>query len=352
MFQNYKVICCTAAGRRRYMQYIVPFVVSEELVDRYDIWVNTTNNCDIEFFRMMAAKYPKVNLVWQPDNIVNGISSINKFYTLCQERDTIYLKIDDDVVWMEPDIFKKLLKFRVDNPDAFLVSPMVVNNAICSYLWQATKKIDFGMYMNAAADHYILWRCGEFSLALHHWFLNRLKKDYKFYKYLHIGPRPIACNRFSINFIIWFGKDLATFKGKVPGDDEEYMSVIKPAQMGKINLFDGDSVISHFAFFTQREILDNAHILEQYDDLLAVEFSKEKDKKEIFEYAKECIEDINRRQAEIEAMPCPYPVIIKKKKKKNIIKRTFKRTKNGIINIFKKKKEPMIFTITDTYRKN
>lgn len=44
---NYKIVVNTAAGRRRYLQYLIPFVVSNELVDRYDLWVNTTDKLDI-----------------------------------------------------------------------------------------------------------------------------------------------------------------------------------------------------------------------------------------------------------------------------------------------------------------
>ena len=43
MYQEYKIVVNTAAGRRRYMQYLIPYIVSSEIVDRYDIWVNTHN---------------------------------------------------------------------------------------------------------------------------------------------------------------------------------------------------------------------------------------------------------------------------------------------------------------------
>ena len=46
MYQDKKVIVCTAAGRRRYMQYLIPFIVRSEMVDRYDIWINTHNGAD------------------------------------------------------------------------------------------------------------------------------------------------------------------------------------------------------------------------------------------------------------------------------------------------------------------
>ena len=69
--------------------------------------------------KSFAKKYPKVNLVWQPDGVVNGIASINAFYRDCCDKDTIYMKLDDDVVWFEPELFEKMVKFRVDNPEYF-----------------------------------------------------------------------------------------------------------------------------------------------------------------------------------------------------------------------------------------
>ena len=54
MYNNYKIVCNTAAGRRRYMQYLIPQVICSDIVDRYDIWVNTTDKKDIAFFEMLA----------------------------------------------------------------------------------------------------------------------------------------------------------------------------------------------------------------------------------------------------------------------------------------------------------
>ena len=130
MYNNFKIVCNTAAGRRRYMQYLLPPILASDIIDRYDIWINTVDTCDIEFFKLIAQKYPKVNLVWQPDGIVDGINSINAFYRACVEEDMIYLKMDDDIIWTEPDFFEKMVAFRVNNPGYFLVSPMVINNAL------------------------------------------------------------------------------------------------------------------------------------------------------------------------------------------------------------------------------
>ena len=50
MYNNFKIIVNTAAGRRRYMQFLVPQILAEGIVDRYDIWIHTNDNVDIEFF--------------------------------------------------------------------------------------------------------------------------------------------------------------------------------------------------------------------------------------------------------------------------------------------------------------
>ena len=121
MYKDYKVVVNTAAGRRRYMQYLIPYIVSSDTVDRYDIWVNTHNGADIAFFKRIAERFPVVNLVWQPDGVVNGNASINAFYKECTEEDTVYFKLDDDIIWMEPGLIEKMVRFRVENPDYFLV---------------------------------------------------------------------------------------------------------------------------------------------------------------------------------------------------------------------------------------
>lgn len=262
MVDNYKIVCNTAAGRRRYMQYLIPFIVNNEIVDRYDIWVNTTDKQDIAFFQILAKKFPKINLVYQPDGVVDGCRSINAFYKQCVEKDTIYFRMDDDIVWMEPDMIEKMVRFRIDNPDYFVVSPLVINNAICTYIMHNTGKIKLRKYCPAQACDDVLWKSGEFAAQLHEWFLAQMPG--KRYKKLYCGKRPIALNRFSINSILWFGSEMAKFGGVVSGDEEEWMTVIKPTELGAVNCINGDAITAHFAFYPQRKKLDKLNILGRY----------------------------------------------------------------------------------------
>ena len=80
MRRGYKVVCNTAAGRHRYMSLLVPYVLANDVVDRYDIWVNTLNPVDLRFFELLAQKYPKINLIYIDDNKFNGLKSLFGFY--------------------------------------------------------------------------------------------------------------------------------------------------------------------------------------------------------------------------------------------------------------------------------
>lgn len=311
MYKDYKIVVNTAAGRRRYMQYLVPPILHSDIVDRYDIWVNTNNGADIEFFKRLATDYPKVNLVWQPDGIVDGIKSINAFYKCCCDEDTIYMKLDDDVVWFEPELFDKMVKFRVDNPDYFLVSPLVINNALSTYLLQVHDKIKLDRYYESRCAEATLWQSGYFATALHEWFMQKYLKTSS-YSNLYVGAQPWAMTRFSINCILWFGRDMKQFGGIVPGDDEEFLSCIKPTQLGKANCINGDTLISHFAFGPQREILDKCTILEKYGEILHEQWNGDAALHEIDCNVQSTLADIKSKETEYLALPPVYKQIVHK----------------------------------------
>jgi hypothetical protein len=210
---------------------------------------------------------------------------------------------------MEPDMFKKMVRFRIDNPDYFIVSPLVINNAICTYIMQNTGKIKLNSYYQACANEDILWKSGQFSAQLHEWFLTTQFPD-KQYKNLYSGKHPIAMNRFSINAVLWFGREMKKFGGIVPGDDEEWLSVIKPTELGAVNCINGDAIVSHFAFFTQREQLDKLNILSRYGTFLEKEWEQDELMSKINQTVQAAMRDVEERKMEILAKPSIYPATL------------------------------------------
>ena len=61
MRNGYNIVAVTAAGRRQYMKFLIPHILKSDMIDRYDIWVNTMSKLDIAFFKELENKYSKVN---------------------------------------------------------------------------------------------------------------------------------------------------------------------------------------------------------------------------------------------------------------------------------------------------
>lgn len=321
MYRNYKIVCVTPAGRRRYMQYLIPQIITSDIIDRYDIWINTVNKEDIYFFKKLSEKYPVINLVWQPDGKVNGNMTINAFYKKCIADDCIYFKLDDDIVWMEPGLIKKMVDFRIDNPDYFLVSPLVINNALCTYILEVKGLIKLRGYMDASASHSILWRSGTFASSLHDWFIRQWLLTGK-YADLHCGKFEIGMTRFSINAILWFGSQMKAFGGIIPdnpGDDEEFLSCIYPASTGKCNCVNGDAIVSHFAFFTQRRQLDRESVLERYGKYLHMVWNNDDELKSAGRFIQETMMEIEAERERIQEMDIPYVEAVHVKRRKSFV---------------------------------
>ncbi|MCQ2163642.1 MAG: hypothetical protein MJZ04_00530 [Bacteroidales bacterium] len=318
MYKNYKVYVNTAAGRRRYMQYLIPYIVSCPLVDRYDIWINTHDGADIEFFKRIADAFPVVNLVWQPDGIVDGNKSINAFYLTCTDPDAIYFKLDDDIVWMEPDAIEKMIRFRIDHPEYQIVSPLVINNSLSTYQLQIENKIELDTYYHSDSSHPVLWKDPVFALELHRWFLNQIESNGV--DNLHIGQKAMGMTRFSINAILWFGSDMASIKGIVPGDDEEFLSCIWSTKTGKPNCWNGDAIIAHFAFFTQRQILDKNDILNQYGEMCLKQWKEIKRLQMSGAIVKTITDKTDSESDILKHVPSPYKAVNRRKSLRTKIK--------------------------------
>lgn len=280
------------------MQYLVPLVLSSSVVDRYDIWINTHNKLDIAFFEELAKNYPKVNLVYQPNGEVDGNRTINAFWQFCLDDDAIYIRLDDDIVWMEPDFFEKMIRFRTENPEYFVTSPLVINNALSTYILQNCGKIKLREYVRANSNDSVTWASGDFAAEIHEWFLGKIADGS--YVDLHCGKKPIAMNRFSINCVSWFGNTFKKFGGDVYGDEEEFVSVVKPTELGAMNCFNTDVIASHFAFFTQRDLLDKKDILHKYGKALEIDWARSDGKSlGIYMEVKEILRRIETNKEEI-----------------------------------------------------
>jgi hypothetical protein len=270
MFNNYKVKVLIFAGRKDTMSILIPQIKCE-FIDEIIIGVNTNNQEDLNFIYSLKEKEPKITYLEVPKNIKKCTQeSFRFFYTKMEDEDTIYFKLDDDLIYIEPGYFEKTLKFRCEYPEYICIYPMIINNPLCNYLLRNDipmkyKKDNPGEFMYASwkdpdvAEH-LLRLFAQFKNKKELWHI----KNFEFGKeqnYHLIGGRII---RPSINAICFFGKDFKNLNVKnYPNDDEEFLTN-HVFNCGRKSIVFGDTLVVHYAFFTQRNYLNSKNILGYY----------------------------------------------------------------------------------------
>lgn len=262
---DYKICIVIPAGRKRYLEVLIPQILRQEGWHELQLWKNTLVNDDIDYINFIASIDQRIKIIDPPLYKPNGTLTIGQFFQKCVNKDHVYIRFDDDICFIEQNLINKLAEFRWKNKQPFLVTPVVINNAIFSYLLQICGKIKTGKLLRADCMDVVGWKSPEFAEGMHNVFLDALVNGNA--KHFHLHNQPIALNRFSINCISWLGDDFATFNGNVPYgcDEEEFLTVTKPSMEGRYNLIMGNGLVSHFSFFTQRDYLDSTNILARYE---------------------------------------------------------------------------------------
>jgi hypothetical protein len=265
-----KKIVVTPAGRRRYLEVLLlNLIKNKQDFDEWYLWLNTTDIEDINFCKKLETEYSWIKTV--PLKVpYNGNLSIHTFFSDCIDSNTVYLRLDDDIVYLDRDFCKKMFEFRINNPAPFLVYGNIINNACISHLHQKNNSIK---YNGLKIDYSCMGNLWQQSSAnhvenIHREFINSIKEtgNSKFLQFSE--PWYFSSfERVSINCISWLGSTFKTFEGKVGWDEEQWLSVDHPKNINNPNVCCGEAVCSHFSFFTQRDYLDRTNILELYKSI-------------------------------------------------------------------------------------
>lgn len=268
MYKDYRIVVVTPSGRSGYQSILFEHLKKHRhIIDEYRIWQNTTNTNDINFLLQLNESYDWVSI--DSRKKVGGTRHIGQYFDRCCEDNTIYIRLDDDIVYLDNNFFTNLIEFRINNPDYFLVFGNIVNNDICNHFhhrfgaFKYDGHIPYGCAANA-------WQNPQLAEDIHRQFIVNLKNNkiqsYYFDRYI-LYEHP----RFSINAICWFGTDMYyvhKYLGGIVHDEEQDITVTKTQLIKKYNCICGSALCSHFSFFTQREYLDKTNILDFYKELI------------------------------------------------------------------------------------
>jgi hypothetical protein len=262
MILNKRVCVCIPAGRKRYLEILVDYLLQElSIIDEIRIWVNTTNSDDLKYIESL----PRLNEVFtldysaSSDPQIGSSTAISLFFRNCCDDNTIYLRLDDDIVFLEKDYVKETIICRLNNPDYFLILGNIINNAVCDFNHKLNGALDTSMQFYESATCPIGWGNEELTLQKHQsFFENWKKKQLDLYKF----KNKVWSSRFSINSICWNGSDFNKFGGMVEyGNEENWLT------HDRNNLIFGEKICCHYSFWITRDYLSKTDVLERYKTL-------------------------------------------------------------------------------------
>ncbi|KAI1638642.1 hypothetical protein F4809DRAFT_239335 [Biscogniauxia mediterranea] len=122
-------------GRRRTVDFLDCYL-SQNLVDNGgyldEVWfmIHTDNQDDLAYLDRLVARRERYRIV-NPGECQG--SSYGCIWDPVVEDDTIYIKIDDDIVFIHPDTIPQLVHTRLKEPHPYAVSANLVNSPLTGY---------------------------------------------------------------------------------------------------------------------------------------------------------------------------------------------------------------------------
>jgi hypothetical protein len=259
-----KRIIVTPSGRKDYLSILINYLSKfKEQFDEWHLWVNTVNPTDIEYMESLRQKYHWIKLI--PLTVpYERSSSIYSFFSIdACDPECVYLRLDDDIVYIDSYAIENIFNYRLSNKQPFLVSGNVVNNGICNHIHQrlGACKIDHILDYNSMGNS---WYNPSIAIDIHEAFLKSYFSG-ETYKYTSFSSWVLNLyERISINVISWLGSTFKEFEGIVGKDEEKWLSVDKPASIKTHNVICGTALFSHYSYYTQIGTLDETKILHKY----------------------------------------------------------------------------------------
>ena len=103
-----KLIVVTPAGREKYLRLLSHHVLKSPEVYEWHLWDNCRNEADRAYLQRLAASDPRCRIKKLP-HADGGINVIGDFFRFCDDPDAFYLRLDDDVVFVEDGFFQKFM---------------------------------------------------------------------------------------------------------------------------------------------------------------------------------------------------------------------------------------------------
>lgn len=287
----------TPAGRKDRLSILYEYIKMSYQNDEIDEWVLFKNTDDIDdleyidylektnnFIRICEIDESyrvKMSNIWSKEWALRvGYSKtltdlfVKRFFPIIiltmqyySDQDVVYVKMDDDIVYIKPGSIGKLIEFKLKNKEHLFSYGNILNNSVCHHFHQKYGNIEFDKYQKLGVHDNGCHRDPLIAFKVHNLLLDKLdsgQEDDLLLPNIEIEPDV----EFSINVMCWRGQDFKKYFRKlkllVMLHEEYYLSV----QICKDNNLKkgicGEALFSHYSFGPQEEYLKKTNILERY----------------------------------------------------------------------------------------
>lgn len=288
MINGTKVTVWTPYGRRPTYSILIEYLrreVERGIVDEVWAYMNTDptgQEDDVAYAHELAERHPGwFRLVHRPEGIPRhpGPKQRNTGYAYryMTDPDTVYLRMDDDLVYLHEDAVTNLVTARLAMPGPVAVFGTCWNNSIVSWFMQQTDPpripLEFGRVQAMFCMDQMGWANGRFAVRIHELLLDHIEAGTVEQLYLYQdfpiqNPKTGSDSmQFSVSCFASLGSLYAGLDEPgvlVPDEEESWHTIHQPAKAGMPNILVGNAVVSHYTFQPQGAIVRSTNILDRY----------------------------------------------------------------------------------------
>lgn len=277
------VIAFTPYGRHKTVSVLLPYLVREHeqgLLDQWWLCLNCDDDQvdDLRYAYQLAREYPWIKALDRPAGLPRMTPkqrNTGYFYRYMTDPAAVYVRFDDDIVWLHEKALHNLIVSKTQMGDTVLASfPIIWNNAIISWYGQQLGIIprEYGEVRAPFCMDPVGWADGPFGLRIHEQLLGLIVAGTPEKAFFYQDIPLDRGQQFSVSCFAVEGRDYAALNP--PGvldypEEEHWHTVHRPAKVGKSNVIVGDSLVAHFTFFPQRLDTRYPGIAGRYDEILA-----------------------------------------------------------------------------------
>ena len=277
MIDGRRVVAWIPYGRERTVSILIEYLrrdVERGIVDEVWLCLNTDPGQvpDLRYAYELAKRFPFVRIKDRPTGMPRlhpKQRNTGYFYRYMTDRDTVFVRFDDDIIYVHDDAVARLVRHKVQTPESVCSFALIWNNSIVSWFLQQAGIIprDFGTVGGPYCMDGVGWASGDFAVKIHRLLLEHIDAGTTEQVFLYQDFPLKVGMQFSVSCFASLGSryaDLSMPGVLEPDEEESWHTVHEPRRIDQPNMIVGNALVSHYTFFPQQREVFETDILDRY----------------------------------------------------------------------------------------